>query len=85
MNAFFPKPNDKNTEGWQAPKEAVLAAVGNANRNAKALMETFQMPNGPRIDYDPAAPKDRWVIKSIDGQPVDRAFDQWPRMLGESQ
>ncbi len=63
--------------------QAVLTAVEKANGNAEILKNTFQKPEGSRISYDPLAPRNKWVIRSIDKKPVDRRFDYWPRIEGE--
>jgi len=63
--------------------QAALKAVENVNSDMDALRHSFQSPEGTRIEYDTDAPRNRWVIESIDGQPVDREFDGWPRLQGE--
>jgi hypothetical protein len=63
--------------------QGALRAVEAANGVPDFLMNSFQVPDGPRIGYVPDAPKDQWVIQSINGQPTDREFDHWPRMEGE--
>jgi hypothetical protein len=63
--------------------QRVLSAIEAANADPDILAHSFQVPDGPRIGYAPDAPKDQWVIQSIDGQPTDRQFDHWPRMEGE--
>ena len=63
--------------------QAVLEAVENDNSDMVALRHTFQSPQGTRVDYDTDAPRNRWVIERINGQPVDREFDGWPRLQGK--
>ncbi|MDF7798426.1 hypothetical protein P4C99_03080 [Pontiellaceae bacterium B1224] len=63
--------------------QGVLVAIEAANDDPEILVNSFQVPGGPRIDYAPDAPKDQWVIQSIDGQAIDRDFDRWPRLEGE--
>ncbi|TWT84041.1 hypothetical protein CA13_55170 [Planctomycetes bacterium CA13] len=63
--------------------QAVLEAVEKANSDNDALRHSFHQPGGSRIDYDTGASCNRWVIERIDGMPVDRRFDAWPRLQGE--
>jgi hypothetical protein len=58
----------------------VLASLQESNNDAAQLRHSFQEPGGSQIRYDTNAPHDRWVIKQIDGHPVDRFFDRWPSM-----
>ena len=62
--------------------EHVLGSVSRANRDAAALRGGFQWPSGPRLRYDPCAARDIWVIEAAGDEPLDRAFDGWPRMSG---
>ncbi|MGC9521574.1 MAG: hypothetical protein ACP5HG_06795 [Anaerolineae bacterium] len=63
--------------------EHVLMAVSTANPDAEALVRTFQWPGGPTLTYDVQAPRNRWVITAVNGDPVDRAFDAWAQIDGE--
>ena len=67
-----------------APSET-LRAILESNPDPAALAHTFQFPGGPRLAYDPAAPQDRWVLISQDGQALDRDFDHWPLVAGRFQ
>ena len=64
----------------QLDPNTVLARVENANPEADRLRRSFQVPGGDRVEYDVHAPRRYWIIEKINGQPVDRAFDRWPRM-----
>jgi hypothetical protein len=56
--------------------------LANANPDESELQRFFHWPDGGSISYDIDAPQDKWVITTIDGQPVDRALDNWPQIEG---
>ncbi len=58
--------------------DAVLQNLEKANPDASLLKTGFQFPNGQKIAYDVAAPKNKWVVQSIDGVAANRDFDIWP-------
>jgi hypothetical protein len=60
----------------------ILAALTAANPDPDALARRFRWPNGPELAYDVHAPKHRWVMTSVDGARLDRAFDRWPLLAG---
>jgi hypothetical protein len=49
------------------------------NQNPAALAQRFCFPDGRVLTYDVAAPLDQWIIKTVNGVAVNRAFDGWPR------
>ena len=51
-----------------------------SNPDQGALKSHFKFPGRQAIDYDVNSPKDKWVIKAVDGKPTDRNFGQWPLM-----
>ena len=53
-----------------------------ANPNPEKLKSEFQFSYGYKIDFDVNAPKNKWIIKSVDGKPLDRDFDSWPLISG---
>jgi hypothetical protein len=61
----------------------LLAGLILANGDAEVLKTHFKWPDGSAIAYDVHAPKDQWVIVSVDGVAVDRNFGRWPLMQGE--
>jgi len=61
----------------------VLERVENANGNANILRNSFRYSNGFLIEFDLSAPKNRWIITKLNGEPVDRQFDRWPRLEEE--
>ena len=63
-----------------ADPHAVLSAVETANADADRLRHVFTVPAGNQVEYDTQAPRDRWVITHVAGQPADRAYDRWPRL-----
>ena len=65
----------------QNPAELVRKLT-EANPDQGKLRSSFQFPAGLRIEFEVLAPKDKWVITAVDGQPVDRDFDQWPLING---
>jgi hypothetical protein len=60
----------------------VLSALTDANPDPDALAARFRWPDGPELTYDVDAPKHRWVMRSVDGGALDRAFDRWPLLTG---
>ena len=62
-------------------KEAIEKILFN-NNDTSILFKQFKHPNGNLIEYDLDAPKDRWVITSINNKPVNRVFDRWPFFEG---
>ena len=70
----------------------VIVRANSAGDAAKAILQKnpdknlyktqFSHPNGNFIEYDLDAPKDTWVIKSVNNQPVKRQFDRWPLFEG---
>lgn len=67
----------------QGNAASVLDAVVAENADPALLVRSFRWPGGPEISYNVYAPKNRWVIATVDGEPLDRAFDKWPMMDGE--
>jgi hypothetical protein len=67
--------------GNQNP-QVLVKRLMEANPNPEILKSQFQFPAGCKIDFDLDAPKDKWVIKSVDGKPLDRDFDRWPLISG---
>ncbi len=65
----------------QNPAELVRKLT-EANPEQGKLRSSFQFPAGLRIEFEVLAPEDKWVITAVDGQPVDRDFDQWPLING---
>lgn len=61
----------------------VLDKIINANADPVLLERAFRWPDGPEISYNVHAPKNLWVIATVDGEPLDRAFDKWPLLEGE--
>lgn len=53
------------------------------NQDAGILKTFFRFPGGSLIGYDVNAPKNKWVIQSVDGIAQDRLFDQWPLVDGD--
>lgn len=54
-----------------------------SNPDRELLKRQFQFPAGSKICYDLNSPKEKWVITTVDGKPVDRAYDHWPLIDGE--
>ncbi|MBT3602869.1 MAG: hypothetical protein HOE48_24925 [Candidatus Latescibacteria bacterium] len=61
----------------------LLKQLTEANGDGDVLQTRFQWPNGSTIVYDVRAPKDQWVLVSVDGKDVDRGFGVWPLMEGQ--
>jgi len=54
-----------------------------ANPDPEKLKVEFRFPAGSLIEYDIDSPKDKWVIKSFDGKPLNRDYDNWSLIEGE--
>lgn len=68
-------------EGSQPEK--LLNAILTANPAEQNLNREFKFPGGQKIEYDVLAPKNKWVITTVDGQTLDRDFDKWPLIEGD--
>jgi len=55
----------------------------NSNPDPQKLQKKFQTPEGSILEYEVNSPKNQWVIKAVDGQPLDRDFGRWPLISGE--
>lgn len=53
------------------------------NSDRPKLDHQFTTPDGTKIEYDVNSPKDSWVIRAINGNPVDRKYDRWPLIQGD--
>lgn len=69
-------------EGWEGAEE-LLARICAANPAPAALREKFFWPDGRSIEYDVKAPRNRWVIRRVDGTDTDRDFGGWPMWDGD--
>lgn len=54
----------------------------NVNFNKDKLNRYFQFPDGVLVEYDVHAPKNKWIIKSINNKEIDRNYDDWPLVNG---
>lgn len=63
--------------------DALLNAILDVNADTDLLRSRYVQPDGPTLEYDPNAPKGLWVMKSADGQALDRAYDRWPQFTGD--
>jgi len=54
-----------------------------SNPDPQKLQKRFVAPDGSVLEYDVNSPNDQWVLKSVNGQPANRNFDQWPLIGGE--
>ena len=63
--------------------QILLKTLEETNGNANRLRDSFSTPEGRCIRYDITATHDKWVFSSLDHEPLDREFDDWPRMSGE--
>jgi hypothetical protein len=59
-----------NTEKPVSVFEAIVA-------NNKQPFNAFHYPNGDLIQYDIHAPKNKWVMKTLNKKALDRKFDRW--------
>lgn len=65
--------------------ETFLEDILRLNSSPKQLESRCYIPGGSEIEYDLNSPKDKWVIKSVDGKPLDRNYDKWPLIQGNFQ
>ncbi|MDQ1257757.1 MAG: hypothetical protein QG656_2363 [Candidatus Hydrogenedentes bacterium] len=68
---------------WPSSPEVLLQAIREANPDPERIGRRFVWPGGNVIAYDVDAPKGSWVIESVNGKPVDRAYDAWPQFSGD--
>lgn len=45
--------------------------------------KVFETRDSLLIEYNIDAPKDKWVLKAVDGKPLDRDYDNWPLIDGK--
>jgi len=69
-------------DGWESA-EGLLARIRAANPDPAALREKFFWPEGGSVEYDVKAPRNRWVIRRVDGTDTDRDFGGWPMWDGD--
>lgn len=48
----------------------------------ESLHTQFRFPDGLLIEYDPIAPKDKWVITKVNQSKLDRNYENWPLIEG---
>jgi len=61
---------------------SLLEQLNKANPDISRLKSEFNFPDGRKLTYDVGAPKNKWVMISDNGIPLDRDFDKWPLMDG---
>lgn len=52
------------------------------NPNIVDLKTQFNFLNGYKVNYDVLAPRNKWVIKSVEGKALDRIFGNWALIEG---
>ncbi len=62
--------------------DELLKELNNNNPIRKEIRSSFVFLDGKKIEYDVNAPPGLWVIKSVDGESVNRDYDTWPRWDG---
>lgn len=62
--------------------EKALSEILSNNSDEELLNTQFKHPNGNLIEYDLDSPKDIWVIKAVNKEPVNRQFHSWPFFEG---
>ena len=66
----------------QSPEE-ILQSIQSHNPDGSKLRTSFKKSETEHWTYNVRAPRDQWVIKSINGKPTNRDHDTWPLMEGE--
>ncbi len=59
--------------------EQLLHAILSVNEDTVLTRTRFTHPDGTVLEYEPDAPKGAWVMKSVNGQELERAYDAWPQ------
>lgn len=70
-------------DGKQSSGE-LLTALRSANTRDQLRAGYFRWPSGGQVSFDLDSPAGRWVITSVDGEAVDRRYDQWPLLQVDS-
>lgn len=52
------------------------------NPNIEGLKTKFHFLNGSTIEYDVLSPRNKWIIKAVDGKALDRSFGNWALIEG---
>lgn len=63
--------------------ELLAKELAKTNNSHEILKTTFEFPGGDKIEYNVNSPKNKWVIKEVNNQAVDRNFNKWPLLSGE--
>jgi hypothetical protein len=63
--------------------DSLLASLRTANPDVSRLETQFNWPVGTKLTYDVRAPKDRWVIETVDGESLGREHGSWSLMFGD--
>lgn len=67
---------------WKYSVESLAENIITVNQRPGQLHHACVFPKGDAIEYDLKAPKGKWVITAVNGQPTDRNYDKWPRHQG---
>lgn len=59
-----------------------LDEIISRNPSKEGIRSSFVFLDERRIEYDVDAPAGVWVIKSVEGEEIDRHYDNWPRWSG---
>ncbi|AEL25358.1 hypothetical protein [Cyclobacterium marinum] len=62
--------------------QTLLKKLENKNPDMESLHTQFRFPDGLLIEYDPIAPKDKWVITKVNQSKLDRNYENWPLIEG---
>jgi hypothetical protein len=65
--------------GFEGSCRELVAALKENNPAPESLRDRFQFPGGSKLTYRVNAGRNTWVIESVDGAPVERSFNNWPR------
>ena len=63
--------------------DALLSNLILLNPDNELLKSGFQFPGGQKLTYDVNAPKNKWVIVTVNGALQSRNFDEWPLIDGD--
>ena len=67
----------------ESSAKSAFSKIVKENPDQKMYKTQFMHPNGNLIAYDLDAPKNTWVIKSVNNRLTDRDFEKWPFFEGD--
>ncbi len=66
---------------WQGTIKSLSDFILQHNADQKLLKHKISLPDKSIIEFNLNSNKNRWVIKSLNGEKMDRNFDRWKRVI----